>query len=47
MCQESLFNTEELHVHHVIPKSKGGLDNYKNLQLVHILCHQRIHYGKP
>ncbi|NEO74461.1 group II intron reverse transcriptase/maturase [Moorena sp. SIO3H5] len=47
VCQESLFNTEELHVHHVIPKSKGGLDNYKNLQLVHILCHQRIHYGKP
>ena len=46
-CRESLFNGEELHVHHIIPKSKGGKDTYKNLQLVHLMCHQQIHYGKP
>ena len=45
VCKESLFNTEELHVHHIIPKSKGGKDTYTNLQLVHFMCHQRIHYG--
>ena len=47
VCKESLFNREELHVHHVIPKSEGGKDTYKNLQLVHLMCHQRIHYGPP
>lgn len=44
-CKESLFNGENLHAHHIIPKSQGGKDTYKNLQLVHLLCHQQIHYG--
>ncbi len=44
-CKESLFNGEILHTHHIIPKSQGGKDTYKNLQLVHLLCHQQIHYG--
>ena len=44
-CKESLFNGEILHTHHIIPKSIGGKDTYKNLQLVHLLCHQQIHYG--
>jgi RNA-directed DNA polymerase len=42
-CGESLFNGEEIHTHHVIPKSKGGKDTYSNLKLVHLYCHQQIH----
>ncbi len=44
-CGESLFNKEEIHKHHIIPKSIGGKDTYSNLQLVHLLCHQQIHLG--
>lgn len=43
ICGESLFNEEELHTHHVIPKSQGGKDTYNNLQLVHLYCHQQVH----
>ncbi len=45
ICGESLFNGEELHLHHKKPKSQGGGDNYGNLQLVHLYCHQQIHSG--
>jgi RNA-directed DNA polymerase len=46
VCGESLFNGEELHTHHVIPKSQGGKDTDKNLRLVHLYCHQQIHGTK-
>src|SRR6266487_3471849 len=42
-CGESLFNEEELQVHHRLAKSQGGKDVYSNLALVHLLCHQHIH----
>jgi RNA-directed DNA polymerase len=42
-CGESLFNDEELQVHHRLARSKGGKDSYSNLALVHLLCHQQIH----
>src|SRR5713226_5183891 len=42
-CFESLFNDEELQVHHRIPQSFGGNNSYNNLVLVHLLCHQQIH----
>src|SRR5689334_15096537 len=42
-CFESLFNEEELQVHHRIPLSLGGSNRYSNLVLVHLLCHQQIH----
>ncbi|MEL6165918.1 MAG: HNH endonuclease signature motif containing protein, partial [Cyanobacteria bacterium J06628_3] len=45
VCGESLLNDEELHLHHKKPKSQGGRDNYGNLQLVHLYCHQQIHSG--
>ena len=43
VCKNTLFNDEELHVHHKKPKAEGGKDNYGNLVLVHVLCHQQIH----
>ena len=42
-CGESLFNDEELQVHHLLARSQGGKDSYSNLVLVHLLCHQQIH----
>ena len=41
ICRDSLYNEEELHVHHVIPKSQGGGDAISNLALVHLYCHQQ------
>nr|WP_315870961.1 HNH endonuclease signature motif containing protein [Trichocoleus desertorum] len=45
VCGQSLYNGEEIHKHHQIPKSKGGKDTYANLSLVHLYCHQHIHAG--
>lgn len=42
-CGASLFNEEELHIHHVKPKTKGGKDVYTNLKLLHLYCHQQNH----
>lgn len=42
-CGESLFNDEELHIHHITPLKEGGSSKYTNLQLVHLYCHQQIH----
>jgi RNA-directed DNA polymerase len=42
-CGESLFNDEELQVHHLLARSQGGKDTPGNLALVHLLCHQQIH----
>jgi RNA-directed DNA polymerase len=43
VCSESLFNDEELQVHHKKPIKAGGKDTYSNLQLLHLYCHQQIH----
>ena len=37
---------QEVHIHHVIPKSEGGTDSYCNLQLTHMECHREIHGKK-
>ena len=42
-CGESLFNGEELHVHHKVWKRLGGQDTTSNYELVHLYCHQQIH----
>jgi RNA-directed DNA polymerase len=42
-CGESLFNGEEIHLHHRIPRSQGGKDTYKNLEYLHLYCHQQVH----
>ncbi len=43
VCQQSLFNGEELHKHHVILRREGGSDELANLQVLHLYCHQQIH----
>jgi RNA-directed DNA polymerase len=42
VCLESLFNEEEVQVHHLQPRRKGGSDSYRNLILVHLYCHQQL-----
>lgn len=43
ICNESLYNDEELHVHHIKPKKLGGLDTYGNLTILHEMCHRQVH----
>ena len=43
ICGCSLFNGEEIHKHHIVPRHQGGKDTYSNLRLVHLFCHQQIH----
>lgn len=38
-CGLHLRETDVMEVDHIIPKSKGGKDAYKNLQLLHRHCH--------
>jgi RNA-directed DNA polymerase len=45
-CGTSLFNGEELHVHHLYPKGVNGRDEPPNLRLLHYFCHQQIHRKK-
>jgi len=46
ICRDRLQNDEELHAHHVIPRSQGGEDAISNLALVHLYCHQQVHKGR-
>ncbi len=43
VCGDTLFNDEELQIHHRIPRAQGGTDAYANLELVHDYCHQHLH----
>ncbi len=45
VCGESLFNGEEVQVHHKVPRARGGKDTYSNLRLVHLYCHHHLHSG--
>ena len=38
---------DEIHCHHKKPISQGGMDEYKNLIIVHIDVHKLIHATKP
>jgi RNA-directed DNA polymerase len=46
ICKQSLFNDEELHLHHIIPRSEGGKDTLNNLVWVHLFCHHKVHHQK-
>jgi RNA-directed DNA polymerase len=38
-CGQYFTSSDLLEVDHIIPRSKGGKDDYKNLQLLHAHCH--------
>ncbi|WP_372585527.1 HNH endonuclease [Bacillus cereus] len=43
MSRRKTGNSEGLETHHKTPRVKGGRDEYKNLELVHISCHLEYH----
>lgn len=43
ICFETLYNDEELHLHHILPKKQGGKDVVTNLVLLHEICHRQVH----
>lgn len=45
ICGQSLYNGENLHLHHIISRAKGGTDEKHNLVILHQECHKQIHYG--
>nr|YP_009495547.1 reverse transcriptase [Psammoneis japonica]AWQ64277.1 reverse transcriptase [Psammoneis japonica] len=46
VCQSSLFNGEELEIHHITSRKEGGNHSYKNLKLLHKVCHRQVEYSK-
>ena len=46
VCKQSLFNNEELHLHHIVPRCEGGKDTLNNLVWVHLFCHYKVHHQK-
>jgi RNA-directed DNA polymerase len=42
-CNQSLFNGEEIHIHHKKPRSQGGTNKSSNLIAVHLICHLQLH----
>jgi RNA-directed DNA polymerase len=46
VCGDSLFNDEELHLHHQQWRSRGGTDAEGNLVFRHLYCHQQLHGRK-
>jgi RNA-directed DNA polymerase len=38
-CGQYFTSSDLLEVDHITPRSKGGKDEYKNLQLLHVHCH--------
>jgi RNA-directed DNA polymerase len=46
VCGETLYNDEELHMHHLEPRREGGKESYRNLRLIHLYCHQQRHAGE-
>ncbi|MDQ6740179.1 MAG: group II intron reverse transcriptase/maturase [Actinomycetota bacterium] len=43
MCAILFATTEEVHIHHRIPRRAGGTDDLTNLQAIHPWCHQQHH----
>ena len=45
VCGDSLFNGEKLHKHHILPRAEGCRDLISNLVILHLTCHNTIHYS--
>jgi RNA-directed DNA polymerase len=42
-CGQSLFNGEEVHIHHKTLRSQGGTNHSSNLMALHMVCHLQLH----
>jgi RNA-directed DNA polymerase len=43
-CSQTITKDTGWHVHHILPRSKGGQDILSNLVMVHPNCHRQIHH---
>jgi RNA-directed DNA polymerase len=46
VCNETLYNGEQTHVHHILEKSKGEKDAFSNLIVLHMPCHYKVHHSQ-
>ncbi|WAN69709.1 HNH endonuclease signature motif containing protein [Moorena producens JHB] len=42
-CGLTFRNGDSIEKHHILPRSKGGSDLDKNLELLHLHCHDAKH----
>ncbi|MBL8340684.1 MAG: HNH endonuclease, partial [Rubrivivax sp.] len=42
-CNQKITKTTGWHIHHVVKRSEGGLEQMSNLQLLHPNCHRQHH----
>lgn len=45
-CSKCTKRNQQLHVHHIIPLSRGGSNRYDNLEVLCESCHSKEHGGK-
>jgi RNA-directed DNA polymerase len=43
ICKQGFSREIGWHVHHILPRVRGGKDNITNLMMVHPNCHRQIH----
>lgn len=43
ICDQSLHNGEQLHIHHITPRKNGGKSIFSNLVYLHSSCHMLAH----
>lgn len=43
VCHQSITTMTSWHVHHLVPRAKGGGDHLGNLVLLHPTCHNQVH----
>lgn len=46
LCGQSLFNGEQVDLHHIQPAALGGKYTLSNIQPLHQTCHQQVTYGR-
>jgi len=46
ICNDLLFNGEEIETHHIVPVKQGGSDDTENLIHLHKACHKQEHSRK-
>lgn len=40
ICNDPIENMKDVTLDHIVPSSKGGADEYENMQLAHYECNQ-------
>ena len=43
LCNKAIKRGDKTHIHHIINKKQGGTDREKNLTLLHLKCHDKLH----